>query len=139
MIPSTIYFDLFGVLLGWGISGFRELKTTELLENLSKNYNLWIISNTSNRQINSLKSKFDFFQYFNGIITSESAGEGKPDSAIFVHALKTADTTPGDSLFIDDSLKNIQSANSLGIKTHHYRSHLKLLQYLEDECLMPLK
>ena len=132
MKRTTIFFDLFGVLLGWGISGFRALKTTALLKELSHEHSLWIISNTSNGQINSLKLKFDFFQYFNGIITSESAGYSKPNNLIFNYALKKANTSPAESIFIDDSLKNIQSAESLGINTHYYKNHDKLIQFLEE-------
>ena len=128
----TIFFDLFGVLLDWDISCFRAMKTTALLKELSHKYSLWIISNTSNGQINSLKSKFDFFQYFNGIITSESAGSPKPNISIFVYAMRKANAPPNDSIFVDDSMKNIQSAESLGINTHHYKNHDKLIRFLEE-------
>ena len=108
------------------------MKTTALLKELSHKHSLWIISNTSNGQINSLKSKFDFFQYFNGIITSESVGSSKPNISIFVYAMRKANAPPNDSIFVDDSMKNIQSAESLGINTHHYENHDKLIRFLEE-------
>lgn len=108
------------------------MKTTTLLKELSYKHSLWIISNTSNEQIKSLKSKFDFFQNFDGIITSESTGSPKPNISIFVHALRNANASPSESIFIDDSLKNIQSADSLGINTHHYENYYKLKKFLEE-------
>ena len=88
MLKKTIFFDLFGVLLGWSITGFKPLKPTSLLQGLSNYHLLYIISNTSNGQINVLKNKFDFFQYFTKIFTSETIGHNKPDLTIFKYALQ---------------------------------------------------
>ena len=138
MTKKTIFFDLFGVLLSWGVTGFKPLISISLLKKLSKNHSLWIISNTSNRQIGILKKRFDFFQNFTNIITSETTGYHKPDIAIFEYALQHAKALPNQSIFIDDSIKNIQSAVSLGIVSHHYVEDKKLIQFLEDQCLLYL-
>ena len=64
MQKKTIFFDLFGVLLSWGVRGFKPLISISLLKELSKTHSLWIISNTSNRQIGILKKKFDLFHHY---------------------------------------------------------------------------
>ncbi len=140
MLKKTIFFDLFGVLLGWSITGFKPLKPTSLLQGLSNYHLLYIISNTSNGQINVLKNKFDFFQYFTKIFTSETIGHNKPDLTIFKYALQEAKTSPNQSIFIDDSLQNTQSAGTLGIVSHHYIGEKELIKFFEDqEILVPNK
>ena len=56
----------------------------------------------------------------------------KPNISIFVYAMRKANASSNESIFIDDSMKNIQSAESLGINTHHYENHDKLIRFLEE-------
>ena len=129
---SDIFFDLFGVLIDYKYGEIQTLSNIQLLNKLNKKYSLWIISNTSNQQINEFKNKFDFFYTFKGIITSETAKYSKPDHRIFNYALNKADASAYSSLFIDDSLSNINSAKELGFNTIHYNNDIDL-EYLINE------
>ncbi len=47
-------------------------------------------------------------------------GTNKPDIRFYISALKQIQTLPQHVLFIDDDLKNIKSAECIGISTLHY-------------------
>ena len=44
----------------------------------------------------------------------------KPSAEIFDVALSLAESTPEDTLFIDDREENLRAADALGIRTHHF-------------------
>ena len=91
-----------------------------------------IISNTTESHIKSLKSKFSFLGQLNGIITSEKAGAHKPNAKIFQYALTEAGTDISASIFIDDSRLNVESAENLGIVSHHYTGYDGLIGFLSN-------
>lgn len=60
---------------------------------------------------NNLKNKFHYF------INSYTVGARKPDPKIFLEALRQTKSKPEETLFIDDSLENIEAAKKLGMQT----------------------
>ena len=116
----------------WMNSKVGEMPAVSLLEKLQTDYGVWIISNTTESHIGSLKLKFSFFNLVNGIITSERAGAHKPNQKIFQFALSEANTDASSAIFIDDSHANAQSAESLGITSHHYVDYEQLIHFFED-------
>ena len=116
----------------WMNSKVGEMPAIFLLEKLQTDYGVWIISNTTESHIRSLKLKFSFFNLVNGIITSERAGAHKPNQKIFQFALSEANTDASSAIFIDDSHVNARSAESLGIITHHYADYDQLIHFFED-------
>ena len=115
----------------WMNSTVGEMPVVSLLNELQNIYRVWVISNTTEAHINSLQSQFVFLNSFNGIITSEGAGVHKPHPNIFKFALEKANTDATSSLFIDDSFNNVQSAENLGIVSHHYKTFDELVKFLE--------
>ena len=116
----------------WMNSKIGEMPTVSLLDELQKKYEVWVISNTTEAHIKSLQSQFVFLNSFNGIITSERAGTHKPNPSIFNFALSEANTDPFSSLFIDDSYANVESAENLGFRVHHYADYKKLEDFLSQ-------
>ena len=57
----------------------------------------------------------EFKNLFDEIIISSEIGMVKPDKEIFLYALNKINSKPEETLFIDDSKKNIDSASMLGI------------------------
>ena len=115
----------------WKNSKVGEMPAVSLLHVLQKKIQVWVISNTTESHIKSLKSKFSFLSQLNGIITSEKAGAHKPNAKIFHYALTEAGTDISASIFIDDSRLNVESAEILGIKSFHYTSFSTLVDYLK--------
>ena len=115
----------------WMNSKIGEMPVVSLLDELQKKYAVWVISNTTEAHIKNLQSQFVFLNSFNGIITSERAGTHKPNPSIFNFALSEANTDPLSSLFIDDSFANVESAENMGFKVHHYFNFEKFQQFIQ--------
>ena len=115
----------------WKNSKVGEMPAVSLLDDLQKKIQVWVISNTTESHIKSLQSKFSFLSQLNGIITSERANAHKPNPKIFQFALEEANTGVTYSLFIDDSFSNVESAENLGIVSHHYIRFDELVKFLE--------
>jgi HAD superfamily hydrolase (TIGR01509 family) len=56
----------------------------------------------------------NLISYFDPIIISFEVGIHKPDNKIFEYALGQSSFDPSEIAFVDDSLKNVQAAKSLG-------------------------
>ena len=118
----------------WMNSKVGEMPAVSLLEKLQTDYGVWIISNTTESHMRSLKLKFSFFNLVNGIITSERAGAHKPNQKIFQFALSEANTNAASSMFVDDSHANVKSAEDFGIASHHYDKFDGLMAFLDPVC-----
>lgn len=92
------------------------------LEALGKKYDIYLLSNTNPIMWNS-KIADEFTKdghtreyYFKGMVTSFEAKAMKPSAAIFEYAAKQLGIKPEETLFFDDSRKNIEAAEALGFK-----------------------
>ena len=111
----------------------KETAVSDLMKPLSKEYNLWLLSNTNPSHIrNEIDLRYQFPNHINGAIYSFDAGVRKPDRAIYDYALKTASAIPSESLFIDDLKENIDMAQSLGWAGIHYENFDKLKDALKS-------
>ena len=131
MLPNGSHIDGDDLRDIWMNSKIGEMPAVSLLDELLNHYKVWVISNTTESHIKSLKSQFIFLEKINGIVTSERAGAHKPHPNIFQFALEEANTDVASSLFIDDSYTNIESAENLGIVSHHYTRFDELVKFLE--------
>ena len=116
----------------WRNSNVGEMPAVSLIEKLQSSCEVWIISNTTESHIKNLQSKFAFLSLVKGIITSERAGAHKPNQEIFQFALLEANTDAASSIFIDDSHANSESADSLGIISHHYVGFDELMKFVNN-------
>ena len=131
MLPNGSHIDGDDLRDIWMNSKIGEMPAVSLLDELLNHYKVWVISNTTESHIKSLKSQFTFLEKINGIVTSERAGAHKPNPNIFQFALEEANTDVASSLFIDDSYTNIESAENLGIVSHHYTEFDGLIDFLQ--------
>ena len=109
------------------------LKTVQSIKYLKKYLKIYILTNSNNKQINKLKKNFTFLNLFDNIITAEHAGHYKPNKEIFLYALSLTNMQPKDSVFIDDTKINIQTARSIGFAVHEYKSYSLYMQYLKQK------
>ena len=131
-MPNGARIDADSLRKIWKNSKVGEMPAVSLLHDLQKKFQVWVISNTTESHIKSLQSKFSFLSQLNGIITSERAGAHKPNPKIFQYALTEADTDISASIFIDDGLANTESAENLGIVSHHYTGYDGLIGFLSN-------
>lgn len=73
----------------------------------------------------------DFKELFDSMIISSVVHMVKPDPAIYKYALKDIGATPEETIFIDDSLQNIEAAIALGIAGILYTTPEKLIEDLK--------
>ena len=95
----------------------------EQLRELKKQYGIYMLSNTNSIMWRSRIAE-DFRQegleredYFDGIVTSFEARSIKPDAKIFHTVVEKLGIKPEETLFLDDSQKNLDAAAELGFQT----------------------
>lgn len=101
-------------------------KSLEVLEMLSANYKLYLLSNTNSIHLKFFKKLFTketgkplLDEYFIKAWYSNEIGLRKPGAQIFEYVLQEENLEAGETLFIDDTWMNIETAKELGFKTHH--------------------
>ena len=86
-----------------------------------KDYKLILLSNTNENHIDYIKEKVSFFEEFkncfDAFYLSHEIGMRKPNPDIFEFVLDEHDIQPEESLFIDDTAENIETAARLGFHT----------------------
>ena len=85
-------------------------------------HRLFAITNWSAETFPVARERYEFLNWFGHIVVSGEIGLVKPDPAIFRHATQVCGLDPARTLFIDDSLANVQGAARLGFATHHFRN-----------------
>ena len=102
----------------------------QLLKDLSKQYRLFLLSNTNLIHINQI-NKLLYEDYnlksldplFDKIYLSHQIGMRKPNRETFEWVLKDAGILAHETLFIEDSIQHIKGANKVGIRTHLWNSN----------------
>src|SRR6056297_1994298 len=97
-----------------------------LLESLKKTHNIFLLSNTCHIHFvhynQLLKDKYgysDLSALFDRMFLSFEMGLRKPDIRIFNQVIKETGINPAESVFIDDSLQNVEAARSAGLGGLH--------------------
>ena len=100
----------------------------EAIEKVKKHYKIFLMSNTNvihyDLYVRDLQLRFgynEFDELFNKSYFSFAEHLEKPDPRFFELILDHEGLLPEETLFIDDTAENIETAKSLGIKTYHIR------------------
>ncbi|MGM5471177.1 HAD family hydrolase [Flavobacteriaceae bacterium LMO-SS05] len=107
--------------------------TVEILDQLvsMKKYKLVALTNWSHETFPIALERFDFLQWFEGIVVSGEEGTRKPFRDIYETTLNRFHIRAENSIFIDDNLRNIEAANALGIHGIHFTSPKQLINQLK--------
>ncbi len=90
--------------------------SVEILAELRANQvPLYALSNWSLETFPSAQKRFDFLQWFRGILLSGKVRLIKPDPRIYQLFLETFGLDPAQAIYIDDSHANVESANAVGM------------------------
>ena len=101
------------------------LLRVELLKQLKKDFNLYLLSNTNSIHITEFENKIgskqykEFYQLFDKVYYSHKIGHRKPNAEAFQLIIEENNLIAEEILFIDDSPQHIEGAKKLGIKTYH--------------------
>ncbi len=74
--------------------------------------------------------RFAFLDWFKGIVVSGEEKMKKPDPAIYRLLLDRYGLEANDTVFIDDSPRNVDAANRIGLHTIHFKSPTALREDL---------
>lgn len=116
-------------MLGDAIEG-----TVELFKQLKENgrYKIYALTNWSAETFPIALERYDFLNWFDGIVVSGTEKMRKPNPAFYQLLLDRYNTKAEEALFIDDNLRNVLAAQKMGIKSIHFSSAEQLKSELEN-------
>jgi 2-haloacid dehalogenase len=92
-----------------------------ILEELqAKGIRTYAITNFSREKFVVTVEHFPFLNRFDGIVVSAHEGLLKPDCRIYELLCSRHGLAPEDCLFIDDSPPNVEGAQDVGMRGHHF-------------------
>jgi 2-haloacid dehalogenase len=101
--------------------------SVEILAELRMNeVPLYALSNWSAETFPNAQKRFDFLQWFRGILLSGEVRLIKPDPRIYELFLQTFDVDPAQAVYIDDLPANVAAAISAGMHGIVFRSAREL-------------
>lgn len=115
------------------------LRNIQLLRNLKKHYNTFLFSNTNEIHLdyffNYVEQKLevrDFESLFNKAYYSCRMNKRKPDIDSFQVILDENGLHASETLFIDDTIINIEGALKAGIKTYHLQKGEEICELFSE-------
>ena len=124
-----MYYGRWVEMLGDAISG-----TVEVLRKIinSNKFKVVALTNWSHETFPIALDRFEFLQWFEGIVVSGIEKTRKPFNDIYELTLNRYDITAENAIFIDDNLRNIEAANYLGINGIQFKTPQQLIEDLKQ-------
>ena len=109
-------------------------ETVHILKGLKeiKKYKLIALTNWSSETFPIAKKRFEFLNWFEGIVVSGEEKTRKPYKKIYDICLNRFGIHAERALFIDDNLRNIIAAQKLNINAIHFKDPKQLRTDLEQ-------
>ncbi|MFY8091705.1 MAG: HAD family hydrolase [Chitinophagaceae bacterium] len=106
------------------------------LEGISKRFNIFLFSNTNAIHYNAFMQQYHaenstrkpLNNYFIEAYYSQNIGLRKPTVASYQYIIDEQKINPNETLFIDDTLKNIEGAKLAGLQTLHLTEDKNLIE-----------
>ncbi len=102
--------------------GYAHDDTLSILKSLvdNPNYRVYALTNWSGETWPKAIAKFPWLEWFEGILVSGDEGMRKPFPEIYELILSRYNINREEAVFIDDSEKNIDGCEAVGIKGIHF-------------------
>ncbi|MFH2038301.1 MAG: HAD family phosphatase [Chloroflexota bacterium] len=94
-------------------------RLVELIRSLRHDYKLGVISNAWSGMRAWMENN-DLADAFDDMVFSAEVGFAKPDPHIYLKALENLNILPAESIFVDDTLKNVEAARIIGMHAIHF-------------------
>ena len=119
----------------WSLLVGMDSYKVQYLNDLSKKYDLYILSNNNPVSMQRCHEVFtlsglDYKHVFKKEFISYQMKLLKPGQAIYREVVRQIGFPADQLLFIDDSLSNVQAAESVGIPSLHYKQSTDLVSQL---------
>jgi len=124
----TAYYGRWLEMLGDAIH-----ETSDILYQLKHTgkYKLYALTNWSAETFPHALERFEFFKLFDGVVVSGQEKMRKPSPEFYKILLNRYHLDPAKTIFIDDSLRNVQGAEAVGITGVHFHNPSQLKEELE--------
>ncbi|WP_373778535.1 HAD family hydrolase [Glaesserella sp.] len=114
--PIRAYYERWQEMLNGAIE-----ETVKVLEDLHQHgIRLLALTNWSGETFHFAEEKFPFLHLFEGILVSGNENLMKPDPRIFTLLIERYNLNPQRTVFVDDSLRNVEAAINMGIHGLHF-------------------
>lgn len=100
-------------------------------------YPVYALTNWSQETFPIARERLDFLRWFDGILVSGDVGLKKPDPAIFELFLQRFGLDAGSSFYVDDSIRNVETARQLGFHAVHFQNAAQLRAHMRELNLLP--
>ena len=107
-------------------------ETHEILKNLAKIRPLYGLTNWPAEKFAWFRKRHDIFNYLQGIVVSGEEGIVKPDPALYDRLIKRYGLTAENTVFIDDSVINVEGAKNCGWQAILFENPAALRQRLSE-------
>ncbi|HXQ55737.1 MAG TPA: HAD family phosphatase [Actinomycetes bacterium] len=112
--------------------------TVEVLADLrAAGVPLYALTNWSAETFAITRGRFEFLEWFDGLLVSGEERVTKPDPAIFQLLLDRFGLDPTATVFVDDSEANVAAARRLGFDAIGFTGHEELRRELVARRLLP--
>jgi len=98
---------------------------------------LYALTNWSAETFAITRGRFEFLEWFDGLLVSGEERVTKPDPAIFQLLLDRFGLDPTATVFVDDSEVNVAAARRLGFDAIRFTGHEELRRELVARRLLP--
>lgn len=107
-------------------------ETVSILQHLKeqKKHRLLALTNWSAESFPVAREKFEFMNWFEGIVVSGVEKTRKPFPPIYQILMERYRVEPTRAIFIDDNIKNVHGAIHVGLDAIHFQSPPQLRQEL---------
>lgn len=108
--------------------------TVEILKELvdAKTHRIYALTNWSAETFPVALRRFEFLQWFEGIVVSGTEKTRKPFADFYQILFDRYDIDPATAIFIDDNAKNIVGSEAVGMRAIHFESPEQLRAELEE-------
>lgn len=110
-----------------------RLESLAVLPQLKSKYQLYLLSNTNEIHLKEFQHRYTLLQQeqefdalFDAAYYSHRIGHRKPNASAFEFVINAHDLNPAETIFIDDSINNIEAAKQLGLQTVHLLPGMKV-------------
>ena len=132
------YKELIGMYYGrWEemLGGVIE-DSVRVLYLLKDKYPIYGLTNWSAETITIAYRRYDFFNYLEGIVVSGEEELIKPDPKLYQVLLNRYRLKTNETLFIDDNIHNIETAQEMGFHTIHFTENMDLEKEVKEMGLL---
>ena len=117
------WIDMLGGPMHETVNILRDLRQQEHLS-------LYALTNWSHETFPVALERFDFLQWFDGILVSGEEKTRKPFPEFYQKLLDRYNIDPARAIFIDDNLRNVTAAEDAGINGIHFLNAKQLREEL---------